>query len=101
MSDALKRVHERAMISLRHGTRTDHRVALAQIAGIAECAIADAAEADVLDRTRIERLEGLLKECMEMADNWPSVAYTMDLECRVSKALRGWTRTFGPRQPGT
>lgn len=34
-----------------------------------------------------DQLAGLLRECMEMADNWPGIAYSHDLTIRVNAAL--------------
>lgn len=34
-----------------------------------------------------DQLAGLLKECLEMADNWPGIAYSYDLVIRAECAL--------------
>ena len=36
---------------------------------------------------RVPQLSGLLKECLELSDNWPGIAYAYDLEARIKSAL--------------
>ncbi len=54
---------------------------------------------------RAALLEGLLRETFELADNWPGIAYTTDLEKRINAALATPTVGAGaaespePRQP--
>lgn len=38
-------------------------------------------------RKEIEQLRALVREMLELADNWPGVAYTYDLESRAREAL--------------
>lgn len=47
-----------------------------------------------LSSAREKVLAGLLRETWELADNWPGIAYTEDLEDRIEQAL-GAPRTFG------
>lgn len=37
--------------------------------------------------TELTLLRGLLRECMELSENWPGIAYTADLEKRAASAL--------------
>lgn len=43
---------------------------------------------------RARELEALLKEALEISDNWPGIAYTADLIGRCKRAMPGWTLTY-------
>jgi hypothetical protein len=42
----------------------------------------------------INLLRGLLREALEMADNWPGIAYSEDMIARCKAAMPGWAPTF-------
>jgi hypothetical protein len=47
----------------------------------------DAEEMEAKYAAQVEALEAVVKECLELSDNWPGIAYSDDLKARCRKLV--------------